>query len=466
MNKHKADHRSEMLIGETDKLIHFARSLTWGSLPSAVVQAAKRHLLDTCAAIVGGMDMHVTTRAARIPGVATHRVDGLPVPGSTLRLDAPSFAFLCGTAAHGIELDDGYREGSMHPGAPVVPAVLAAAVQQQATGREVIAALIVGYEAATAIAEAAHPALRNRGFHPTAVVGPLAAALAVGRLLRLDETQLRSALGIAASGSAGLFAFLDGGGDVKRLHGGQAARAGLLAAYFAREGIEGPSDIIAAPSGFAQAFAYGSERHRLTLDLPPKVPFRTPRCYIKPYACCRHLQPAIEAVLQIAREHRLSPDDVTEMQVEAYSIAASHAETGWNDFASAQLSFPYVLAVALHHGSVDLHHFDAKTRSNKALAETARRVTVVATAEMDGLYPRQRPSRVTLVTKHGRQSLFMPEALGSPEMPLRDARVEAKFSSIVEPVIGAAKSAHALETLHAIDTAVSIDGLLKTLSRV
>jgi 2-methylcitrate dehydratase PrpD len=449
---------------ETEKLVLFAQSLSWEAVPREVVHAAKRHLLDTCAAIVGGMGMDVTRRAGRVPGVATHRADGLPVPGSDLRLDAPSFAFLCGTAAHGIELDDGYREGSMHPGAPVVPAILAAAAQEKASGRHLLEALVVGYEAATAIAEAAHPALRNRGFHPTAVVGPLAASLAVGRILKMDDAALQSALGIAASGSAGLFAFLDGGGDVKRLHGGQAARTGLLAAYFAREGISGPSNIISTPSGFAQAFAYGAERHRLAFELPPVAAFRTPRCYIKSYACCRHLQPAIEAVLQLAREHRLTPGDVTAINVETYSIAASHAATGWGDFASAQLSFPYVLAVALHHGTVDLHHFDDTSRADPALAATAARVTITATPEMDALYPKQRPSRVTLATRTARHTLFMPEALGSPEMPLSEARVVAKFQSIVEPVIGRVKSDAAIRCLRTVEIAATIDDLLLALS--
>lgn len=448
----------------TARLVSFATQLQGGDVPAEVMHAAKRHLIDTCGAIVGGMQMDVASKIARVPGVAMQCAGGLPVPGSPLTLDAPSFAMLCGTAAHGIELDDGYREGSCHPGVTVIPATLAAATTHAASGRDLLHALIVGYEAVAAISAAAHPALRNRGFHPTSVVGPLAAALAVGRLLRLSAQDLQNALGIAASSSGGLFAFLDGGGDVKRLHAGQAARSGLLAALFAREGISGPSDIIEIASGFSQAFAYGADRDRLVFELPPKAPFRTTHCYIKPYACCRHLQPAIDALIEIMATNNLKPADIQRVDVEAYSIAASHAETGWDDFASAQLSFPYVMAVAMHHGTVDLRHFETAARNDPVIAAEAPKFHFRATAEMDALYPRQRPSRVTVEAKSGRFTAFAPEALGAPEKPVDDARLAAKFTSLVEPVLGGKRTKDALALLWTLDEASSAADLLKALT--
>ena len=385
--------------GPTASLVSLARDLTWRDLPVEVIHAAKRHLLDTCGAIIGGMQMDVATKIVTVGGVAAPSAGGIPVPGSRLRLDAPSFAFVCGTAAHGIELDDGYREGSVHPGVSVVPACLATACEKAASGRDLVEAMIVGYETITALAGAAHPAIRDRGFHPTSGVGPFGASLASGRLLGLDETALQNAMGIAASSSGGLFAFLDGGGDVKRLHAGQASRGGLLAARFAEAGISGPHNVLEIASGFSQAFAYGSDRTRLHFQLPPDGPFRTARCYIKPYACCRHLQPAIDALLQIMSDHGLAAADILGVDVEAYSIAASHAETGWQDFASAQLSFPYVLAVAMAKGAVDLAHFAPDMRDDASIAALAKLVSIRASSEMDALYPRQRPSRVTVTTR-------------------------------------------------------------------
>lgn len=455
---------SQQVPGPTAALVHLAHELRWSEIPVDVVHAAKRHLLDTCGAMLGGMRMDVATKIVRVAGIATPRTDGIPLPASTLRLDGPSFAFVSGTAAHGIELDDGYREGSVHPGIGVVPAVLATAFETDASGADLLAAMIVGYETITAISAAAHPALRDRGFHPSSVVGTFGACLATGHLLGLGVDELQNAMGIAASGSGGLFAFLDGGGDVKRLHAGQASRAGMLAARFAQAGINGPHNVIEIASGFSQAFAYGAERERLAFEVPPDAPFRTPRCYIKPYACCRHLQPAIDAIVKIMADHRLRADDVLAVDVEAYTIAASHAATGWQDFASAQMSFPYVLAVAMANGTVDLCHFEPQVLVDDRLAALARKVRVRGTAEMDALYPRQRPSRVTVTTANGSFAEFSAEALGAPEKPVDDRRLEAKFMSLAVPAIGEQAAARVMRTIWALDGAASVKPLLEQLS--
>src|SRR6266571_2320795 len=166
-------------------------------------------------------------------------------------------AFLGGTAAHGIELDDGFRQGSVHPGCVVVPAVLALGYDRHADGRAVMEAIVAGYEAVIAIGRACHPDLRQRGFHPTAAVGVFGSAAAVGKLRGLSAHALANALGLAASSAAGLFAFVNGGGDIKRLHAGHAAREGLQAALLAEQGVEGPPDVIEGRDGFMQAFAFG-----------------------------------------------------------------------------------------------------------------------------------------------------------------------------------------------------------------
>ena len=142
----------------------------------------------------------------------------VPVTGRSRRADLLDAAFLGGTAAHGIELDDGYRHGSAHCGCVVIPAVIPMAADRKASGAQLIEAIVCGYETNIALARACAPDLRHRGFHPTSAVGPFGAAMATGKLRGLNAQQLANALGLAASSSAGLFAFVAGGGDVKRLH--------------------------------------------------------------------------------------------------------------------------------------------------------------------------------------------------------------------------------------------------------
>src|SRR5260370_15998830 len=157
-------------------------------------------------------------------------------------------------------------------------------------------AIVTGYETVIAIGRACHPQLRQRGSHPTAAVGVVGSAAATGKLGGLSAEQLAHALGLAASSAGGLFAFVNGGGDIKRLHAGHAAREGLQAALLAEHGVQGPPGVIEARVGFMQAFA-GTDRTR-AIALPPPVPFGITVCYIQPYPCCRHIHPAVEALIR------------------------------------------------------------------------------------------------------------------------------------------------------------------------
>src|SRR5437660_10123437 len=330
--------------GASEAVIGFVSELRYAALTAEVRHYARRHLLDTVGVMIAGAGGEVATRAEAV--LASVRPAGhVPVPGRARRAELLDAAVVGGTAAHGIELDDGYTKGSVHPGCTVVPATLAIAHARKASGQALIEAVVAGYETVTAIGRAVHPDLRHRGFHPTGAVAVFGAAMATGKLRGLTAPQLAHALGIAASSSAGLFAFVNGGGDIKRLHAGHAAREGLQATLLAEQGVEGPPGVIEERDGFMQAFARAEKARAIAL--PPAVPFGIPDCYIKPYPCCRHIQPALEALIGLLNDENIAGEEVERIEVATYRIAAEHAQTGWDDFASAQLSFPYLIGLAL-----------------------------------------------------------------------------------------------------------------------
>ncbi|ASK35606.1 hypothetical protein CEK62_15065 [Alcanivorax sp. N3-2A] len=419
----------------TALLLERVGGLGWAGLSDSTRAATVRHLLDTLAAIIAGSDQRVTVGAeAALAGVRA--AGAVPVPGRERRQDLLDAVWLAAVAGHGLELDDGYRPGSTHPGTVVIPAVLALAHQSHASGEALLEAVVAGYEAVTLVARLAHPRMRRRGFHPTATSGVFGAAVAAARLRGLDQQALERALGLAASGAAGLFAFVAGGADVKRLHPGHAAREGVLAVLLAEQGLAGPPRVLEGRDGFFQAFADG---------LPEPIDWQAERarapgisdCYIKPYPCCRHLQPAIDAVLALAGEHDLHAEEVSAIEVETYRIAADHATVGWTDFASSQLSFPFVLATALRHRAVTLAHFNAAARADAATAALCARVSVRASDDMDRRYLDQRPARVRL---HARGRVYehdASEALGSATVPMDEAALEKKFIDLSAPIVGA-----------------------------
>src|SRR6478609_6338298 len=330
-------------VGATEAIVEFVDELRHGALTDEVRHYARRHLLDTVGVMIAGAGGEVATRAEAVLS-AVRPAGRIPVPGRARRADLIDAAFLGGTAAHGIELDDGFRQGSVHPGCVVVPAVLALGYDRRITGAALIEAVVAGYEAEIAIGRACHPDLRQRGFHPAAAVGVFGSVMAAGKLRGLSAGQLANALGIAASSAAGLFAFVNGGADIKRLHAGHASREGLQAALLAEQGI----------------------------DVPPDVPFGITDCYIKPYPCCRHIQPAVEALTGLLNDEKIASEEVQHIDVATYRIAAEHAETGWDDFASAQLSFAYLIGLGLRFRGIKVEHFSEQMRRDPAFGAIAR----------------------------------------------------------------------------------------------
>src|SRR5262249_47871996 len=448
--------------GATEAIVEFASDLRYAELSDEVRHYARRHLLDTIGVMIAGAGGEVASHAEAV--LAAVRPAGrIPVPGRTRRADLIDAAFLGGTAPHGIELDDGFRHGSVHPGCVVVPAVLALGYDKRISGAALIEALVAGYEVAIAIARACHPDLRQRGFHPTGACGVFGAVTAGAKLLGLSPAQLANAIGIAASSAAGLFAFVNGGADIKRLHAGHASREGLQAALLAEQGIEGPPDVIEARDGFMQAFAFGRADKARAIALPPAVPFGITDCYIKPYPCCRHIQPAVEALMGLMNDERIASEEVQQIEVATYRIAAEHAETGWDDFASAQLSFPYLMGLALKFRGIKFEHFSEEMRRDPSFKAIARKLTITAPPDVDRLYPQLRPARVTVRTARGSFTRQADEALGSRIVPLDDAGLRAKFLDLVGPVLGAERAKELNERIWSVAEAADVAPLVEAL---
>ena len=464
MSHAEAVHTLQPAAGATDRIVAFATSLRYDSLPEDARHYARRHLLDTVGVMIAGAPGSIATQAENVI-TAVRPAGEIPVPGRARRADLLDAAFLGGTAAHGIELDDGYRHGSAHCGCVIVPAVLAVGYDRRASGHALIEAMVAGYETNICLARACAPELRQRGFHPTSAVGPFGSAMATAKLRGLGAQQYANALGIAASSAAGLFAFVAGGGDIKRLHAGHASREGVHAALLAEQGTEGPPNVIEGRDGFMQAFAFGRIDKARPIKLPPEADYGITDCYIKPYACCRHIQPAVEAMFGLCNDERIAFEDIKKVDVETYKIATEHAHVPWDDFASAQLSFPYLMGLAARYRGVKFEHFDEATRKDPAFADFSRKLTVTAPTEIDQLYPKLRPARVTVTTSRGKFVRQADEAWGSREVPLDDAGLIAKFLDLVTPIHGAAKAKVLSEQLWNIAEAKDVAPLVEALAK-
>ncbi len=451
-----AAHHSVTRPGPTADLAGFLAGLGLDRIDDFARHAARRHLIDTLAAIIAGAAQDVTGIAERVL-VGVHGTGAVAVPGFPARYDMLTAAYLAGTAGHGLELDDGYRSGSVHPGTVVVPAAWSLATARNARGADLLLAVIAGYEAVCRIAAAAHPRSRWRGFHNTGITGVFGAAAASGILLGFDADKMEAAFGTASSSAAGLFSFL-AGGDVKRTHPGHAAREGILAAMLTAEGLAAPKGVLEFKEGFFNAFA-GPEPDPATIDIlhagdnNPKSAFAVANCYMKPYACCRHIHSAIDGVLKIVGQHNLLPEQVARLDFGTYAVAASHATVGWSEMTTAQMSFPFVIAATLVRGQASLHEFGPAERADpRILAQTAK-VHVHIDPECDADYPRKRAAKTRIETTDGRVfEHYMPEPYGAASNPLTNEALEEKFLGLAAPVLGTTRARAALDALWHIET--------------
>ena len=232
------------------------------------------------------------------------------VIGADERL-APPAALANGAAAHAIEMDDTHLGGSIHLGASVFSAALAAAELVPASGITLLRAAVAGYEVAARLAVAADPAAQyRRGFHPTGTCGAFGAAAAAGVVFGLDADGVTAALGVAGSQAAGSMEFLEDGAWTKRFHPGWAASAGLHAAALARAGFRAPQTIVDGRFGFLHAYGDGAAAMPARDD-----DFELMRTGIKPHACCRYSQGPIDAVLALRARHAIDPMRVARIDV-------------------------------------------------------------------------------------------------------------------------------------------------------
>jgi 2-methylcitrate dehydratase PrpD len=464
MGQAAADVESEMgaIVGATRALVRFAAALRYEDLPETAVHAARRHSLDTVGAILAGTRQHATqcVKAALLELAGTGNA---PVPGLTRRFDPLTAAYIAGTAGHGLELDDGYRAGSVHPGTVIVPALIAASAAGRFDGKQWLTATVVGYETVCRLAGAMHPASRHKGFHNTSVMGVMGAALAVGSLIGLDEERMAHTLGLAASSAGGIFAFLKGCGEVKRTHPGHAAREGLQCAFSAKHGLTGPKDVLEIAEGFFETFSSDVDTAAAVDGLREKR-LVMPRCYIKPYAACRHLHPGIDAVLDILATEKIKPDDVERIEVGSYAIAAGHGAAKYDDMLSAQMSYPFALATALERRAVNLNHFDEKARSNDAVLRHVSKISVTTDPDCEADYPRLRPAKVTLSMRDGATyRRRIDEPYGSADNPVVDDALTDKFHSLADPVLGAARASEAERMLWNLDAVTDVANLMDRL---
>lgn len=434
----------------TTALAQWVASLRYEDLPAPVVHHVKRLILDYYCAVIAGSTAP-TSRAVQAYFAQTESGDGAGVVGTRHRFAPHTAAFINGTAAHGLELDDGYTPGSYHPGAASLPAVMAVAEAQQCTTEAVVTAVVVAFEVSCRLARAGHPHTWQNGFHNTGINGVFGATAGAAKLLNLSAKHTAWALGMAGSFSSGLFEFLGEGSEVKRLHPGKCARDGVVVANLVARGVDGPATGIEGTHGYFKAYSGGKAATQTVLEGLGSA-YELLQTYVKPYPCCRHLHAPMDAILALKQRHTFNPDDVSRVLVQTNRVAAKHAHTHCDAFLDAQMSIPYAVAVAILYDEIGLTAFNSQARASAAVARLMPKVEVEVSEAMQIAYPTRRPAHVVIELVDGRQlSYTQDQPWGEPDNPVDDDALVRKFRAICDPVVGPDKSQAIAQACWALD---------------
>jgi 2-methylcitrate dehydratase PrpD len=340
-------------------------------------------------------------------------------------------ALINGTAAHGEDFDDTFEGGPVHSGAVIVPAVLAACEREHLSGAQALLGITVGCELMCRLGLVTPKAIHSAGFHPTAVLGALAAAGGVAAAIGLNAAQTTAALGIAGSMAAGIIEYLAEGTWTKRMHAGWAAQSGLRAALMARGGFTGPRTVLEGSHGFFKAFApsRAPEFSHLLEGLGERWVMEN--IAFKPYACGTMTQPYIDCAIKLRAEGVAAEDiasivcDVGEGTVHRLWETLSVKQSPPTPYA-AKFSTPFCMAVGFFDGRAGFSQFtDARIRDPKVLALAAK---ISYRIDPENEYPANFTGHLRATLNNGNVREFTQGYMrGGAHAPLAQAEIIAKF---------------------------------------
>jgi 2-methylcitrate dehydratase PrpD len=417
----------------------------------AVEHEAHRTFLNWAGCAIGASG-HESARAALAAMKMLEPAPQASILGRAERIDMAGAALVNGITSHTFDFDDTHLKTVIHPAGPVASALLALAEVTNASGRHLVDALVLGVDVECRIGNCMYPDHYLRGWHITGSTGTLGAAAACARLLGLDELRTSWALGIAASQPIGMREQF--GTMTKPFHPGGAARAGLTAALLAKNGFTASPKALEAPRGYCQVVSTKNDWNEITDELGQRfeISFNT----YKPFACGIVIHPIIDAASQL-RAQGVKPADVERVELRVHPLVLElTGKKEPQDGLQGKFSFYHGFAAGLIAGRAGEDEYSDEFVRRADVDALRRKVS----ATVDSAIAEDAADAVVHLRGGKQAHVRVEHAVGSLARPMSDADLEAKFHSLADPVLGAAKAAQALQHCWKLATLKDVKALV------
>jgi len=426
------------MANETATLAGYVAALRFDDIPQDVLARAKVLTLDFLGSAIRARREAEST-ASLLQMLQALSLDGdgeATVFGDDKRWTPAVAALLNGALGHSLDFDDTHADSSLHPSAPVVPAAFAVGELIGASGRDVLTAIVAGYEVCCRLGNALDPTSHYaRGFHPTATAGTYGAAAAAAKLFGLTAEQIVSAFGVSGSQAAGSLQFLVNGAWNKRYQVGAAAMNGVIAATLAKNSFVGATQSVEGIHGLLVGYTDTPHHDKAVADLG-RV-YETMKIGVKPYPSCRYTHAAIDALIAMRREHNLTPDQVRGVEVGLHRngitlTGDAATKRHPSSIVGGQFSMFFTGALALEQGSFGWD--DYKRLGDPAVDALADKFAVVRDERLEG---RTHPfgARVSITTDDGVHERIYADPSGEPNSFPSDQAMAQKFLQLARPVL-------------------------------
>lgn len=459
--------------GATFKLAEEVAKLNYKNLPQEVIEKTKILLLDYIGYTLFAYEKEdfakmIMSLIEDLGGNSEATVLSYGIKTSTILA-----SFANGAMGHMTELDDTHIGTASHPGDSIIPAALALGERNSISGKDLLLALVAGYEADLRIGEAVQPTHVRRGFHSSATINTFGAAISAGKVLNFNAQQMAGVMGLAGLQASGFFYFTNDKVTMpKDFNIGRATLSGVLAALLIEKGFQAGRTVLENEMGFCRLFADPTQiKLEKITDRVGKY-FKIMEMGHKYYSSCRHIHAAIDATLELFKENKIAVEDIIKINARIYKTGAWVVDDPQPWLRDAQygtrFSTQFNIALAILEGKPGIlnlldHEYQKNKLNDLKIRELMKKIVVIPDEELDKNYGKARSTIIEVTTKHGDYSYRLDHPKGDPENPGSYEEMITKFKTLSRNVLNRKAQDKVIEIVLKMEEVKDINSLIEML---